>query len=290
MERRSWGGRAGTLTQLRKPNRGQRGQVDTERLPADQAVCTRSTAAPRQAGSGPRCRSWDSRGGCALQGSGGSARSHAHRHNVWLCSQGGWGSSPNTLDLGPRCSLQTAAAQRGSETLSAFCPYHQRQRGCQGSTAAARRAAAPALGCVSRSHHLLPNCPGREVLSPVLSTLRGPQEHSCRAHTQPAAGCPHPERCGGPGGLAQLCCQPASPVPGGVMGTAAELQHPGAAGTVWAHRPGPGQHHRAPSRGTPQPAPAGSAPAPCGSFSGCIWLLQVAAAPWGHGESGTSQD
>lgn len=113
-------------------------------------MCTRSMAAPRQAGSGPRCRSWDSRGGCALQGSGGSARSHAHRHNVWLCSQGGWGSSPNTLDLGPRCSLRTAAAQRGSETLSAFCPYHQRQRGCQGSTAAARHAAAPARGCESQ--------------------------------------------------------------------------------------------------------------------------------------------
>lgn len=247
MERRSWGGRAGTLTQLRKPNRGQRGQADTEKHPADQAVCTRSTAAPRQAGSGPRCRSWDSRGGCAPWGSGGSARSCARRHNVWPCSRGGWGSSPDTLDLAPQCSLQTVAAQRSSATLSAFCPYHQQQRGCQGSTTAARHAAAPALGCVSRSHHLLPNCPGREMLSPVLSMLRCPEEHPCREPTRSLQrGCPHPERCGRPGGLAQLCCQPASPVPRGVTGTAAELQHPGAAGTVQAHRPGPGQHHRAP--------------------------------------------
>lgn len=112
MERRSWGGRAGTLTQLRKPNRGQRGQVDTERLPADQAVCTRSTAAPRQAGSGPRCRSWDSRGGCALQGSGGSARSHAHRHNVWLCSRGCGdpAQTPLTLARGAACKQQQHSA------------------------------------------------------------------------------------------------------------------------------------------------------------------------------------
>lgn len=203
---------------------------------------------------------------------------------------GGWGSSPDTLTLprGAACR-QTAAAQHGSVTLSAFCPYHQQQRGCQGITTAARRAAAPALGCESQPP---PPAPVRSVTVQAKRCSHPPSARSarCGAHRNTRAESPHTAR--SEAALTLLASESregslgtaASPRPLSPEGRRGRLQSCGTwcswhgAGSLSGPRTAP----QDPPRGEPTACACGVSPSP-------LWLLprQHAAPSGACGSLGT---